>query len=101
MTFGDGSLLQSLITGIHLRSNFGPNVDILNPFAPNPEPSAAMEALQPSVTIDISGSDPLVLAPYGQPVPSAWAGILALGGVTSLAVLALAAYGAYRLLDEG
>lgn len=94
----DQSILQNIITGIHVRSNVAPDLDIVDPFNPNPASNPVLAASQPQVTLDVLGSSsPIVIAPYGTPGP--YGGAAAAGGsILSLGVLGLALYGGYRLL---
>lgn len=95
----DPSLLQSVITGIHFRSNATPNVDIEDPFNPGP-PDPVLTALQPQITLDVTTGDPIIIAPYGAP-SGAHVGLFATLGIgASLAVLGLAAYGTYALIHR-
>lgn len=96
-------LLQTIVGNIAVRSNYGPDIDIADPFAQgesSAESVAANDAgnpflalLQPEVVITgPDGSTVAVAAPYGVPGPTKWP---ILAPVMILGVLALSYY-AYR-----
>lgn len=94
----DPTLLQQIITGIHVRSNVAPDIDLIDPFNASPAPNAVLSAARPQISFDVLGSStPIVIAPYGAPGP--YGGAAAAGtGLLSIALLALAAYGGLRLV---
>jgi hypothetical protein len=88
----------NLIKAIHIRSNYGPDIDIPNPFAPAP-PNAALEALQPMIVLE-TDAGPVSVAPYGTPGPTQWGTALAGLGGLGIFILVLAGYGGYKLLTN-
>jgi len=65
--------LSKYIKGIRIESAFLPEIYLPDPFAPNQEPSAFLQALKPKITVELSsGLKPATIAPYGQPGPSMW-----------------------------
>lgn len=95
----NSSILSSIVQGIHLRSNLTPDVDLTGDdlWSASPTPNPELTALQPQITFDIVGADPIVVAPYGAPGPTQYGGIAALGAF-GLALFGFAAYGAVRLV---
>ena len=89
---------STIIKALHIRSNYGPDIDVPNPFAPA-EPNAALQALQPMITLD-TDAGPVIIAPYGQPGPTQWGNALAGLGGLGIVVLGLAGYGAYKLITS-
>lgn len=87
--------ISSLIKAVHVRSEYGPDVDLVDPFGPA-APNPYMQKLKPMIVID-TDAGPITIAPYGQPGPSSWSAVLSgLGGVSAV-VLGLALYGGYKL----
>lgn len=96
MKFGDASLLSTLVTGIHIRSNVTPPIDIPNPFATTPDnaPNPMMTLMQPQITLD-TAAGPVSINPYGVPSDSGWT--LSMLGLLAMGILT--AYGAVRLVQ--
>lgn len=68
--------LSKYIKSIKVESAFLPEIYLPDPFAPNQEPSAFLQALKPKITVELAaGLKPATIAPYGQPGPSAWPAI--------------------------
>lgn len=96
----DATLLQGLITGIHIRSNYGPDIDMDAPFtsgSTDPATQTLLKALQPQITID-SAAGPLVIHPWGDPGPTQWGDVLAGLGLGGTFLVGFALYGAYKLV---
>lgn len=96
MKFGDGSLLSTLVSGIHIRSNLTPPIDMPNPFAPAPDDGSnpAMTLMQPQIILD-TPAGPVAINPYGVPSDFGWT----LSALGLLAMGILTAYGAVRLIQ--
>lgn len=90
-----GDVLTDSIKAIHVRSNFGPDIDLVDPFGPA-VPNPLMRALQPQIVLDTS-LGPVTVNPYGTPGSTSWSSLWELGGLASVVLLGLAAYGGYRL----
>jgi len=92
------SLLESLVSSIKVRSAYGPDFDLSDPFAPGP-PSPFLQALKPEIQIGIKGSSPIVIAPYGHPPPTRWplvVVVLTLGAGVSVGLLGVGALSILR-----
>lgn len=94
-TYGDASILNNPIKAVHVRSNYGPDIDLVDPFGPA-APNPAMQYLQPSIILD-TDAGPMTIAPYGQPGPTRFSTLAASFGGVGLFILALAGYGAWTL----
>lgn len=97
MKFGD-SILSSVITGLHIRSNMTPPIDIPNPFATdgsNTTGSPSMQLMQPQIIFD-TPAGPVSINPYGVPSTAGWT----LSSLGLLAMGILTAYGAVRLVQS-
>lgn len=66
------SLLQAAVTSMEMDSNYGPHVEIADPFAPSNVPNAYLQAMQPRVRFTLNDGSLLTLAPYGDPGPTKW-----------------------------
>lgn len=64
-------LLRSLIEGVTVETTVLPTVTVKDPFAPGP-PNPLLQLLKPRITVAVAGSQPLVIAPYGDPGPTRW-----------------------------
>jgi hypothetical protein len=99
----DASFLQSLVTGIHIRSNYGPDIDVADPFSPSPTTTTEgrgsatlLSKLQPQVVFDTAGG-PIVLNPYGTPGPTRWEEVLTGATFFGSIAVGLSLYGLYKL----
>lgn len=111
------AMLDSQIAAIRVETTYGPPIYIPSPFrkeakeavsstgqstaAPGQPATVisgqgfdAARILKPKITVEMaSGGDPIVVAPYGDPGPSKWGGVV---GVIFAAMI-LASYGGIRL----
>lgn len=78
------NLLSSVVQRITLESQFGPPVDITDPFGGPSSLDPAVQLLKPKITIYTAGGDPIVIAPGGDPGYGFWPVIKL--GIAGLAV---------------
>jgi len=60
--------LRKYLQSIEISSNYSPPVVLNDPLKPGP-PNPYLEKMQPQIKIRIKGINPLVIAPYGTPIP--------------------------------
>jgi hypothetical protein len=91
---------DSLVRGVHVESNLLPPITI--PLGGSGDGGDGggfdpVSLLKPRVTVDLA-TGPLVIAPAGAPTPERWKWVLGGAAIVGLGVLALATYGAVRLV---
>ena len=64
-------LLSSQVQSITVKTQYGPDLVLDHPFEPGP-PSPLLSAMKPQIEIQLQGSNPIKIAPYGAPAPTAW-----------------------------
>ena len=65
------TLLQAAVTSIYFDSNYGPHVEVEDPFKSTGKTDPYLLALQPRLQIN-TPAGPIVLEPYGAPKPTKW-----------------------------
>jgi hypothetical protein len=93
---GLGDMASDLVRGIHIRSNYTPDLDIDLRKPSDPKTAAMLRKLQPQIVVDTTFG-PVTIAPYGAPGPTQWNDLLAGLGGASILVLGLALYGGWKL----
>jgi len=63
--------VRKRLKNITIESAYGPTISLDDPLKPGP-PNPFLQRLQPRITVDIKGTDPLVIEPYGQPPETKW-----------------------------
>lgn len=95
MNFSD--ILGGAVESITVETAYLPPIVISSPFAAGP-PNPAAQFLRPKLSVQLAGQDqPLVIAPYGDPGPSAWPAVKFWGVAAAVGVLG---YTALRLLSK-
>ena len=95
-------LIRPFVQRMTIETSFTPPIDVDDPFAPTEGPGAvaqgkaALALLKPKITLYSVGGDPIIWAPYGE--PSTWGPMG--GSIVLFGLLALAGYGAYKLVFD-
>lgn len=75
-----------LVEKVTIETEYGPTIELNQPFAPNAAPSALLSMLKPRITFDVGGKK-ISMAPYGDPGPTKWPFVkIALLALVGLAV---------------
>lgn len=80
-----------LVKNVRIRTQISPEVNI-NPFGPTEgqKPSLLMSLIKPEIVVELTTSEPIVIAPYGTPTKNYMPAMVVVGGGIALgAIVAL------------